>query len=200
MIRKSLITTVLILAAFISRGQEYDTQNEAGVTVGQSTISILLKQVLNDDDLKYRFSGTPVYTVQYDRYVNTWLSLGGAFSRQTMDVKFEEYVDNDGILQEGDFNATFARHVLQFRAFAFYEINEWRFRAGPRIGLSLWGADTDVGNRELKFIDRVSNAVLPGVGVLLLGINYRPISAISIGTEVNLFSPYVVGGTVLCHF
>jgi len=199
MIRKNLITMMLLLAASVSQGQEYDTKNEFGVTVGQSTVGLLLKQVLNDDGLKYSFKGYPVFTASFDRNVSTWLSTGIGFSVDSKDIEFKEYVDDEGMLQEGDFNASLSRFVVQIRAYAFYEKNEWRFRTGPRVGLSFWTADTDIADREFKFIDRLSNAVLPGVGYLLLGINYRPISEVSIGTEINLFAPYLVGGSVLIH-
>lgn len=181
-------------------GQEYDTNNEIGLSIGQSTINLLLNRVFNDDALKYDFSGGAVAGLQYDRTVNKWLSVGLAYSRQSMDVQFDEYVDNNGILQEGDFNADLTRNVVQLRAFAFYQANQWRFRAGPRIGVSFWDAAADAGNRDLRFIDRVSNTVLPGIGFLILGINYRPIHSLSFGTELNLFSPYILGVNVLYHF
>jgi len=180
--------------------QNFDTKNELAIGTGAGLVSGILNQVLKDDALKYSFTNTPVYTIAYDRRINNWLQLGANFTQQSMTVNFEEYADNEGILQTGDFEANLQRRQIHVRAFGYYEVNRFRFRSGLRFGLGRWKADVNTENKELKFIDRLAGLTLPSLGIMIIGLDYRPTKWMSLGTEVNLLSPQLVGANVQIHF
>jgi len=182
------------------RAQGLENKNEIGVSTGVSLISGVLNRVLKDDALKYGFNSSPVYSITYDRKVNSWLQLGANFSQQAMTVTFEEYADNDGILQTGEFEAHMKRRQIHLRAIGYYEKNHFRFRSGLRVGLANWNADVNTENRDLKFIDQLAGLTLPSLGLMVIGVDYSPMHWMSIGTEINLFSPQVLAGSLQIHF
>lgn len=194
---KHLLAGLIVLFTTHSiRAQVSDYRNELGYRSGYSLSKVLLDRVFSSDDLKYQYSGSGVHTFQYDRTLTKWLQCGLNYSRQNMSLTFEEYVDNNGILQTGDFSAELTRQLIHIRALAYTEQNKWKVYGGLRAGLVRFKVDTDIGNKELKFIDRVAGLTLPSFGMLLVGVHFYPVPRVGIGSEVNLFAPHLASAGI----
>ncbi|MCB9245153.1 MAG: hypothetical protein H6606_01880 [Flavobacteriales bacterium] len=190
---RTLITSLMLLLLLrVTIAQVPDQRNIYGFRTGYSLSKVLLDRVFSGDQLKYQYTGGFVHTFQYDRLLNKWLQCGLNYSRQNMSLTFEEYVDNNGILQTGDFSAELRRQMLHLRVLAYVEKNQWKVYTGMRAGLVRFNVDTDIGNKELKFIDRLAGLTLPSGGLLLTGMEFYPHPNIGIAGEFNILAPHVV--------
>ena len=111
--------------------------NSVSVNGGISLTSVLLKSLLNGDSVKYEYTSSPTLVLNYDRFVTHWLSIGAGFARQSMSIRFDEYIDNNNVLQTGDFNADFERKHVHLKALATWTNKKTDLYAGLRLGY-LW--------------------------------------------------------------
>lgn len=176
--------------------------NIVSVNGGISLTNVLLKTLLNGDSVKYEYSSTPSLVLNYDRYVTNWLSVGAGFARQSMSIKFDEYIDNNNVLQTGDFNADFKRSHIHLKALATKVGKKANFYAGLRLGYLWYKSDLSFEKRDLKVLNKIDKLLQVGRPTLGIPIGGRYFISDNIGinAELNIGAPFILSGGLSYRF
>ncbi len=168
--------------------------NQISVNSGVSFTSILLKTLLNGDSVKYDYKSSASLAINYDRFVNNWLSLGAGYSSQAMSIKFDEYIDNNNVLQTGDFSADFKRNHAHLKVLATKVGKKGDLYAGLRLGYLWYKSDLSFEKRELKVLNKIDELLQVGRPTLgiPLGGRYFVSNKLGVNAELNLGAPHIL--------
>jgi len=200
------ICLILILAVMSSHAKAQSDMppnpNIVSVNGGISLTSVLLKTLLNGDSVKYEYSSSPALVINYDRFVTNWLSIGAGFARQSMSIKFYDYIDNNNVLQTGDFNADFKRSHVHLKALATLAKPKGDLYAGLRLGYLWYKSDLSFEKRDLKVLNKVDKLLQvgrPSLGIPIGG-RYFISDNIGLNAEINLGAPFIISGGLSFRF
>jgi hypothetical protein len=200
------ICLILILAVMSSHAKAQSDMppnpNIVSVNGGISLTSVLLKTLLNGDSVKYEYSSSPALVINYDRFVTNWLSIGAGFARQSMSIKFYDYIDNNNVLQTGDFNADFKRSHVHLKALATWAKPKGDLYAGLRLGYLWYKSDLSFEKRDLKVLNKVDKLLQvgrPSLGIPIGG-RYFISDNIGLNAEINLGAPFIISGGLSFRF
>jgi hypothetical protein len=198
-----LILTLAVMSNQVKAQSDLPTNpNIVSVNGGISLTSVLLKTLLNGDSVKYAFTSTPTLVLNYDRFVTSWLSIGAGFARQSMSIKFEDYIDNNNVRQMGDFNADFKRNHVHLKALATWSQSKGDLYAGLRLGYLWYKSDLSLEKRDLKVLNKVDKLLQvgrPSLGIPMGG-RYFISDNIGLNAEVNIGAPFVISGGLSFRF
>ncbi len=178
-------------------------RNHASLNAGGSLTGIVLSAVLDGDSVKYSFNSTPAIQLNYDRHFNKWFSAGIGYSLQSYKLKFDEYVDDNNILQTGDFNANMSRNHLHVKLLANKRPTEnFEFYGGLRLGYLWYSSNISVEKRSLKTFENLDNLISIGRPTFgfPLGMRYFIVKNVGLNAEVNLGAPHFISAGLSGRF
>lgn len=176
--------------------------NHLYVNGGFSATGILFKTLLNGDSVKYSVQNKPAIQFGYDRNVNEWLSLGAGFSNQKFQITFSEYIDDNNVLQTGDFNADLTRNHVHFKALAGKFTERFTIYGGLRLGYVWILSDLSMEKREMRAFDKIDQWLSlgrPTLGIPVGGRFYFS-DYVGLNMEVNIGAPHILSAGVSIKF
>lgn len=196
------VCTLSFLSAFAQSELPPQT-NHASLNAGGSLTGILLSALLDGDSVKYSFTSAPALQLNYDRHFNKWFSAGLGFSIQNYTLNFDEFVDDNNILQTGDFKADLSRRHVHAKLLANKRPSEnFEFYGGLRIGYLWYSSDISVEKRALKTFenfDKLLSIGRPTFGIPL-GMRYYFVKNVGLNAELNLGAPHFLSAGLSCRF
>jgi hypothetical protein len=176
-----------------------------------------IDNVINQNDtLKFvdiKSYGRPTAQIAYDFQLNSWFSLGAAYSRNRVGFEFKglDYtIPSTGSFIKGDVDALFTRHTVTLRALGHYVNNEkFDMYSGVRFGATIWAVKfrgtasvkaEEQFQREFSGVFGRGAQIFPNAGVTLFGFRYFPIPNVGIGAEINVGQPYPLAASVNFRF
>jgi hypothetical protein len=176
--------------------------NHLYVNGGFSVAGILFKTLLNGDSVKYSVQNKPAIQFGYDHSVNEWLSLGAGFSNQKFQITFSEYIDDNNVLQTGDFNADLTRNHVHFKALAGKFTERYSIYGGLRLGYVWFLSDLSMEKREMRAFDKIDQWLSlgrPTLGIPVGGRFYFS-DYVGLNMEFNLGAPHILSAGVSIKF
>lgn len=182
--------------------QSQTNPNHVYVNGGASVTGLLFNTLLNGDSVKYSVKNRPAIQFGYDRILNDWLSLGAGFSNQQFHITFNEFVDDNNVLQTGDFKADLTRNHVHIKALAGKYEEKYALYAGLRLGFVWFVSDLSMEKRELRAFEKVDkwlSAGRPTLG-MPIGGRYYFTDNIGVNLELNLGAPHILSSGISVKF
>ena len=195
-----LCTTVFMLIllnphySFSQKKPAPSNPNQINLNTGATLSGVLLKRLFEtSDSVRYSLDGKAPMQLTYQRDFNHWFRLGLMFSSQRYKMKFDQYIDQTGVLQTGNFNATFKRRNLFIKPTLVKSWDQFELYTGIRLGIGFWKVDVDSDKLSLKFINRINGLVLPSGGGFVGAQTFMG-EHFGINAEINLGAPHLFSG------
>jgi|GEM_PF-4977309 len=200
---KSVVSLLILLVAGqnISKAQTaVEHPNQVSLNTGLTLSGVLLNRLFeSSDSVKYSLNSSAPAQLTYQRDLAPWFRLGITYSRQTFDLHFDQYIDETGILQTGDFDATFKRSNIMLKPSVVKSWDRFEVFVGGRVGVGAWKVNVDSDKLSLKFINRINGLVLPSVGGFA-GAQMFLTENIGVNAELNLGAPHLLSVGLAARF
>ena len=192
--KRILVVLKVLVCVLVSNGSAFAQKEKSQVviTVGAaySLTGAIIKTVLDVGGTftSYRSTTLPIgINGMIDFGVSEKFSLGLAYTRQTWNAQYENYVFEGNVIPS--FDATLSRTNYAFRTlFHFGEREKFDWYWGVRTGLSYWKINSNSNDPDYKvLLNRVTFSPQA-----LFGTRYYISENFGIGSEIGIGSPYVL--------
>ena len=177
-----------------------DNPNHVTVQVGQNVVNLFMDRIFNEDVAKYSSTKKIPIMLGYERLIVPQFGVGVLYARQEFNIQFEEYIDENGFINTGKFDANIIRNQFYIQTSLRIPMEKLTIYTQTRLGISNFNVDVNADKADLKFIDRIAGRTLPSAGWTAIGINLYPVEQIGINAHVNLGAPDIVGGGLVFRF
>ena len=197
MVRKYLLSCLLLICvtSFSAFSQKSNYNSTISLSVGQSMVGKIMNNINLGDSSNADPFALPAVNIAYDRTINNWFSIGGAFSFQHMGVKFTNYesTDENNVTTYVDFNTTINRINYAIRPLFHYgTTDKLDMYSGLRIGMisNTFHLNGEVAGFKKDDVFKFNFGARPTCQIIAFGLRYYFTDAIGFHTEFAIGSPY----------